>query len=153
MSHVPRPLLERFLREDLDESAAIGVALHLDDCPLCRQRADTLDPLVSPADALPELPAELAIRFDALAASPADVPTRADDRPEIGWVGAGAALLVAVAWNQAGWTSTAAAWIAGLDAAAAAWVAVVGAAGPALAMCGATLLAAAAAAETSEATS
>ena len=47
IEHPAEILLERFVRGDLDESSAVSVALHLDDCPRCSTRATALDPLAS----------------------------------------------------------------------------------------------------------
>ncbi|MCP4805647.1 MAG: hypothetical protein GY913_27485 [Proteobacteria bacterium] len=47
IEHVAEVLLARFVRGDLDESTAVSVALHLDDCPRCSTRATALDPLAS----------------------------------------------------------------------------------------------------------
>lgn len=46
-NHVPDDLLHAFTEGDLGEEVAVAVALHLDACPACTNRAVALEPLVS----------------------------------------------------------------------------------------------------------
>jgi predicted anti-sigma-YlaC factor YlaD len=43
--HLEPSLLEAFLQGQVDETAAIGIAEHLDDCSSCRQMASSMDDL------------------------------------------------------------------------------------------------------------
>ena len=45
--HVPDDLLHAFTDGELEEDVAVAVALHLDACPACTNRAVSLEPLVS----------------------------------------------------------------------------------------------------------
>jgi predicted anti-sigma-YlaC factor YlaD len=72
--HLERSLLEAFLQGQVDETAAIGIAEHLDDCSSCRQMASSMDDLhhqlvsSEPEGAMPDdLPAAI---WDAHTARP-----------------------------------------------------------------------------------
>lgn len=71
ISHPDDALLHAFLAGEVDEPTAVGLALHLDDCPRCAARAAALDPLsaafVAPT---PPPPPGLGAAARAAAASP-----------------------------------------------------------------------------------
>lgn len=43
--HISDEFLSRFIAGDLDESSAVDIATHLDECPSCATRAAALEPL------------------------------------------------------------------------------------------------------------
>lgn len=59
--HPPDKLLISFVQAEVEEGPAIQVALHLDECPSCRARLQSLDPLSAALAAAPqpEPPAQL----------------------------------------------------------------------------------------------
>lgn len=69
--HPDDALLHAFLAGEVDDAAAVTLALHLDDCPRCAARAAALDPLaaafVAPA---PPPPPGLGAAARAAAATP-----------------------------------------------------------------------------------
>jgi len=70
-AHPDDPSLQAFLAGSVDESAAVLLALHLDDCPRCAARAAALDPLAAAFVApVPPAPRGLAASARAAAAEP-----------------------------------------------------------------------------------
>lgn len=79
--HVGDDVLRRFVDGDMDDNLATEVALHLDECPECANRANLVDPLASAFAAVedPPLPLELASRVEqALAQVSSPVARRPD---------------------------------------------------------------------------
>lgn len=82
--HVPEPLLQRFALGDLDEAAAVEVALHLDSCASCSTRAAALEPLalVFACSDDPPIPDGIAAEVLAAAARPSANTASARPGPE-----------------------------------------------------------------------
>jgi len=53
-AHIPDRLLERFVAGDLAEPAAVEVALHIDECSSCAERASALEPLAEAFASAPD---------------------------------------------------------------------------------------------------
>lgn len=72
MTHPNQEILSRFSQGELDEEAAVLVALHLDDCPRCASTAARQDPLDLAFAAVeePAVPAELAEQVLEAASAP-----------------------------------------------------------------------------------
>ena len=89
--HLTESLLERFVAGNLESRVSEEVALHIDDCATCSNRAIALDPLSSAFAAIddPPIPDALQdrLRFALSYAPPA--------RPE--WIAAGGVALLAAA--------------------------------------------------------
>lgn len=98
--HLQDALLLEFIEGQLDERSAVEVALHIDACPLCANRAVILDPLSSAFAAVqdPSPPPELAERMR-------EVVTLAHQEPTLTtgpWLGFGMLVVAAVLLLSAG---------------------------------------------------
>lgn len=91
-SHVPDPLIDRFVEGDLDEALAVQIAEHLDACPRCANRAISREPLSAFFASVDDPPVPSGLVADVLASL--ERPARAGPEPAIAAGLLGGALLM-----------------------------------------------------------
>ena len=96
-SHPEDELLDAFVACELDESTAVSVALHLDECPGCNARAEERDPLAGVFACIddPQIPHDLTTDILKAAAAQKN-PHRVQPEPFIAVVLMAAASLLLV---------------------------------------------------------